>query len=373
MSGLETLIRDKRILMVLGPGGVGKTTVSASLALHLARMGKRVLVCTIDPARRLADSLGIPTLGNEETRIGLPDAEGELWAMMLDPKQTLDRLVRQHAQDEESYRRICTNKFYKHFSQAMSGTHEQMAAEQLHTLYESGKYDCIVLDTPPTMHALDFLDAPERMIHMADESVYDKLIAPYLEGKVGLLGKVRQYILRVLIRFVGQELIDDLGTFLGSIHTMFSGFRERALHVQQLFADKETMFLVISGVQHNTIDEALHLRGALANRELPFGGFIVNRVMRAEPSDLTPERIVASLQGLDLQENQVHALSRSLQENHRRYVELARQHAVQVRILESVSEPSPPVFTLPHYHHEIYDLPGLQLLSEALFAVSSNA
>ena len=154
---------------------------------------------------------------------------------------------------------------------------------------------------------------------------------------------------------------------------MFTGFRERALHVQKLFADDQTMFLVVSGVHHNTIYEALHLRGALGNRALPFGGFIVNRVMNAERSELLEEAIFQSLRKLDLRDDQGHDLARSLQENHRRYMELANQHAAQVHILESVSEPAPPVFTLPHYHHEIYDLTGLQLLSEALFDVSSNA
>jgi len=284
-ESLNDLILQKKIVVCVGSGGVGKTTTSAVLALHAALCGKKVLVLTIDPAKRLANSLGVSALDNEERRIPLEafesDTRGELWAMMLDMKRSFDRVVERYAPDAETRERILTNRLYKYFSTGLAGTQEYSAMERLHDIYTTGAYDLIIMDTPPTVHALDFLDAPIRMAEAVENSALQWLYKPSLAaGKFGfgLFNIGTSYVLKTISRFTGGEMLNELGDFLVNFNSMFEGFGTRARRVREILSSDVTLFLVVTSPDPATVDEARYFRDRLQEEKIPFGGFIVNRV-----------------------------------------------------------------------------------------------
>ena len=232
---LDDLVQTLKVIVCVGGGGVGKTTMSAANGLRAAALGKSACVVTIDPARRLAVAMGIPELGNTETRVadgrleaaGIPPLRGQLWAMMLDTKRTWDDLVVRFALDEAQGRRILENHYYQQISRAIAGSQEYMAMEKLHELHAEGGYDLIVVDTPPTRHALDFLDAPRKMMGFMDESVLKAFLAPSLmAGKLGLgfLTSTSAWMFKMLERMTGFEVLRDLSDFVSSFSGMHAGF-----------------------------------------------------------------------------------------------------------------------------------------------------
>jgi anion-transporting ArsA/GET3 family ATPase len=308
-KGLESFILDRRICVCVGSGGVGKTTVSAVIALHAALMGRKVLVLTIDPAKRLANSLGVSELDNEERRIPLDDftkasegEKGQFWAMMLDMKRSFDMLVERYAPDEKTVEKIYSNRLYKYFSTSMAGTQEYSAMERLHHLYESGKYDLIVLDTPPTAHALDFLDAPNRMAEAVETSALQWLYKPSLAARkfgFGLFNIGTSYVLKTLTKFTGGEMIEELREFLFNFRYLFEGFRVRARKVREVLGSDEAVFFIVTSPDPMTVDEARFFRDRLSEEEIPFGGYVVNRVhapyVDRDVLDSDPEKLANRL------------------------------------------------------------------------------
>jgi anion-transporting ArsA/GET3 family ATPase len=288
VSALLDAIASRRVLVCVGSGGVGKTTVAAAIGLQAALDGKRVLVCTIDPARRLADAMGLGALGNVEARV--PDQafvqaglspRGELHAMMLDVKRTWDELVTRHAPDPARRDRILQNRLYHQMSAALAGSQEYMAMEKLHELATDRDYDLIVLDTPPTAHALDFLEAPERIIDFLGNDTARSILAPAAgAGRLGLkLAQVGSgFIVKTLARFTGAEMLHDLGEFLAGFQGMYDGFKRRAAEVRALLARPSTGFVLVASPSPLSIDEALAFHERLRTEGMPVAGLVANRV-----------------------------------------------------------------------------------------------
>ena len=233
-AGLDALVAERSIVVCCGSGGVGKTTTAAVAALEGARRGRRTVVVTIDPAKRLADALGLAGLTGTPSRIE-GDWPGELWATMLDTKSTFDDLVLKHAPTPEQGRRILGNRFYRNISGALSGTQEYMAMEKLYELHEENDFDLVVVDTPPTRHALDFLDAPRRLSRFLDHRLFRLLMAPS-RGFVRAVNVAAQTFLRTVSKVVGGDVVDDAIAFFQAFEGMEEGFRTRAARVEELLA-----------------------------------------------------------------------------------------------------------------------------------------
>ena len=285
MAGVAELLEGKRVCICAGSGGVGKTTTAAAIAAGMAARGKKVAVLTIDPAKRLADSLGLPELGNTERQVdpalftdaGVDPGEGELWAMMLDSKQTFDEVVRKHAPDEETRDRILSNRIYEQFSAALAGSQEYMAMEKLFEIHAEDRYDLLVLDTPPSRNALDFLDAPKRLTQFIEGRALQVFMRPAGFG-MKLFGRGTSMMFSVLRRITGVDLLEDLAEFFQAFSGMVEGFRERARRVNELLTARETTFLVVCGPQGEPISEAVYFHRKLVEAQMPFGGVIVNKV-----------------------------------------------------------------------------------------------
>ena len=269
-------LERKEVCICAGSGGVGKTTTSAAIALGMAARGKKVAVLTIDPARRLANSLGLPELGNEE-RLVKADVEGELWAMMLDPKRTFDELVEWHAPDERTRDAVLSNRIYQELSNAVAGSQEYMAMEKLHELHQEGRYDLLVLDTPPTRNALDFLDAPKKLAAFIDSRTLQLFTGPGMLG-LKVLGRGSGVALSVLKRATGIDLLEDLSEFFSSFGGMAEGFRERAERVNALLADSRSAFVLVTSPRADAVEEAVWFHHRLLDAGLPFAGVVANRV-----------------------------------------------------------------------------------------------
>jgi anion-transporting ArsA/GET3 family ATPase len=246
------------------------------VALRAAEIGRRTVVVTIDPAKRLADALGLDGLSGDPSRIA-GDWPGELWAMMLDTKSTFDALVATHAADAAQAERILANGFYRNISEALSGTQEYMAMEKLYELHENTDYDLVVVDTPPTRHALDFLDAPRRLSRFLEHRLFRVLVAPR-SGIVRAVNVAAQAFLRSVSRVVGGDVIDDAIAFFQAFEGMEEGFRERADRVNELLAAPETAFLLVASARRDTLHEARFFADRLDEAGITVDGLVVNRV-----------------------------------------------------------------------------------------------
>lgn len=273
---LNDLVLDHRIVICCGSGGVGKTTTAAVVALEGARMGKRSVVVTIDPAKRLADTLGIGELSNTPHLID-GDWPGELWAMMLDTKSTFDNLVAKHAGGTEQAERILDNPFYRNISGALSGTQEYMAGEKLYELHEEGGYDLIVVDTPPTRNALDFLDASGRLAGFLDHRLFRMLMAP-TRGYMRAVNVAAQALLRTVGKIVGGEVLDDVIAFFNTFEGMEQGFKERAQRVQALLIDANTAYVLVASPRQDTVEEAAFFADKLRRTHIPVEALVINRM-----------------------------------------------------------------------------------------------
>lgn len=273
---LARLTSERRIVVCCGSGGVGKTTTSAVVALEGARLGRKAVVVTIDPAKRLADALGLAGLTHEPSRIDGP-WPGELWAMMLDTKSTFDALVRRHATTSEQAERIVANRFYRNISEALSGTQEYMAMEKLYELHEESDFDLVVVDTPPTRHALDFLDAPRRLSRFLEHRLFRVLVSPR-SGLVKAVNVAAQAFLRSVSKVVGGDVIDDALAFFRAFEGMEQGFRERAARVNDLLADDRTAFVLVASPRRDTLAEARYFAERLGTAGIGVEALVVNRV-----------------------------------------------------------------------------------------------
>src|SRR5215211_1445952 len=286
MAAVGELAADRRIVICCGSGGVGKTTTAAAIALEGARRGRRAVVVTIDPAKRLADALGLAGgLTNDPSRIE-GEWTGALWAMMLDTKSTFDNLVRRYAADRPQAERILANRFYRNISGALSGTQEYMAGEKLYELHHLGAetpegetvaFDLVVVDTPPTRNALDFLDAPRRLSSFLDHRLYRMLTAP-TRAYLRAVNVAAQAFVRSVSRLVGSEVLEDALRFFSAFEGMEAGFKERAAHVQALLSDPRTAYLLVASPRRDTVAEAAWFAERLRSSHLPVEALVVNRV-----------------------------------------------------------------------------------------------
>jgi anion-transporting ArsA/GET3 family ATPase len=286
VSGLDALARTRHIVLCCGTGGVGKTTAAAAFALEGARQGRTAVVVTIDPAKRLANALGLSSLSDTPGRIE-GDWPGELWALMLDTKSTFDALIAKYSPDAAQATRILENRFYRNISEALSGTQEYMAMEKLFELHDSGRFDLIVVDTPPSRHALDFLDAPRRLTHFLDHRVFRWLMMPtraYLKA----VNVAAQAFLRTVSRVVGAEVIRDAVAFFQAFEGMEDGFRQRARRVLDLLADPETAFVLVAAPRRDAVEEGIYFADRLAESGIPVEALVVNR-LHPRFGDASPE------------------------------------------------------------------------------------
>jgi anion-transporting ArsA/GET3 family ATPase len=355
-TSLGPAIAHKRVLLCVGSGGVGKTTVSATLALRAAVDGRSSLVCTIDPARRLANSLGLVALGNQEMQV--PPAALEalgvrpkatLHAMMLDMKQTWDDLITRFA-SPEARERILSNRFYQSLSTALAGSQEYIAMEKLWELRHRRQYELIVLDTPPTAHALDFLDAPNRVLDFLDNEAARLLLTPALKaGRVGLslfnLGG--SYVTKALAKFTGAETLQELSNFMLSISSMNEGFRERARGVRELLEDKQTGFVLVTSPNPERLDEAIHFHKLLKQNKMEVVALVVNRVHPIPPqmvwddaATLTPTRRA------------------KVEETLRELQVLAEQDTAGIAQLRAAC-PDTPIIQVPRFSLDVHDVTAL--------------
>lgn len=369
MSSIPELLEGRRVCICAGSGGVGKTTIAAAVAMGMAARGLRVAVLTIDPARRLASSLGLAELSNEPRLIdpahfaarGLA-MEGELWAMMLDPKRTFDELIDHLAADSVAREAVLSNRIYRELSGAVAGSQEFTAIAKLHELHESGRWDLLVLDTPPTRHALDFIEAPDRLSDLFEGRALRLLVRPTGLG-MRVLGRGTGLVLSVLGRVTGANLLDDLAGFFRALGSMLDGFRARAERVSALLADPATSFLLVTSAEREPIEEATWFWERLEAARLPFGGVIVNRLHH---DALAPDADLAAL-GDELAAALGADLGGRVLETLHEYRGLAARDRVNLEHLEGRLG-GHPMLLVPQLDEDIHDVAGLLAVHRYLFA-----
>jgi len=357
-SPLSELAATSEIVVCTGSGGVGKTTSAAVIALEGARQGRRAVVVTIDPAKRLADALGLDTLSNTPSKID-GDWPGELWAMMLDTKSTFDAVVTKYAAQPDQAERILANRFYKNISGALSGTQEYMAMEKLYELHEESRFELVVVDTPPTRHALDFLDAPRRLTRFLDHRLYRILMAP-TRGIVRAVNVAAQAFLRTVSKVVGGDVIEDAIAFFAAFEGMEEGVRNRAQVVLELLSDPKTAFVLVAAPRRDTVEEAHFFAARLRDAGIPVRALIVNR-MHPRFGDGLPEATrerARTLAGSDLG-----GLYANLADFR---LVASREEAHLAGLAEEVAPAV--VVRVPFLQSDVHDLDGLAEVGSHLFA-----
>jgi anion-transporting ArsA/GET3 family ATPase len=378
---LEQLCAAKEIVVSTGSGGVGKTTTAAALgATAAARLGIKVLVLTVDPARRLASALGMERFGNVETRV--PDAafdeagveaQGELWAAMLDTKQSWDDLIRLHAPDDATRDAILANPLYQNITGKFVQSHDYVAMERLYEIHNSGRYDLIVVDTPPTRNALDFLDAPDRMADFFSSRLLRWLIAPYRSRVVGFASKP---FYTVADRILGTQFLEDIAEFFILFQSMYDGFVERARAVTELLGSPQTTFLVVSTLEVAPSREAAYFLSLLAERRYHVGALVLNKVLPDLLLDkpATESARVLAKHGaevgaeldlaLDLQRPHVGSVLTEVGRSFLDYQVVARREAEQRRELSAIPDLT---LSVPYFDDDIHSLQGLLRLGEGIW------
>ena len=370
MASVDEMLEGKRVCICAGSGGVGKTTTSAAIACGMAARGMKVAVLTIDPAKRLADSLGLPELGNVEQQVdpahiaeaGIDLGGGELWAMQLDAKATFDDVVAKHAPDAETRDRILENRIYKQISNALAGSQEYMAMEKLFELHAEDRYDLLVLDTPPSRNALDFLEAPKRLTQFIEGRSLQVFLKPTGFG-MKVFGRGSAMGLSVLKRITGVDLLQDIAEFFQAFSGMVGGFRERARRVNELLADRQTSFLVVCGPQGEPISEAVYFHRKLVEAKLPFGGMIVNKVHYLPGADAESDDVEREL----TEALGDPALAARVAANFADYTALAGRDARNIERLGRELR-ARPVIRVPYLDEDVHDLAGLAEINRYLFA-----
>ncbi|MBW8802276.1 MAG: ArsA family ATPase, partial [Catenulisporales bacterium] len=356
---------ETSIIVCCGSGGVGKTTTAAALALRAAEQGRSVVVLTIDPARRLAQSLGLTELDNNPREVTGIAGAGRLFAMMLDMQRTFDEIVEKHA-DPDRVEQILTNPFYQSLSAGFSGTQEYMAMEKLGQLRrtgeETGSWDLIVVDTPPSRSALDFLDAPNRLGSFLDGRLIKVLMAPAKAGggfALKVLASGFSIATIALNKLLGSGLLHDVQTFVGSLESMFGGFRQRAEETYQLLQAEGTAFLVVAAPEPDALREAAYFTERLAAESMPLAGLILNRVHPVSVPELSAEKALAAAEELD-GDSVDERLAAGLLRLHAERVRLA---AREQRLAErfTASHPGVAVAEIPAQPGDIHDLDGLRV------------
>jgi anion-transporting ArsA/GET3 family ATPase len=379
--GFDDILSEKRILVCAGSGGVGKTTTAAALALAAARAGKKTLVLTIDPAKRLASSLGLPQLDHVERRVpdeflakGGPVAPGgELWAMMLDQKRAFDEIVERYARDADSRRRIFENRIYKQIAASLSGSHEYAAMAKLFQIDRERDYDMVVVDTPPTAHALDFLDAPEKVAGAIESPMVEWFMKPLQAGgrfSLKLIGRSGSFVLKRIAKFVGSDFLEDMAKFFVEFNDVLGGFRERAREVFALLRSDKVGFVLVAAPEPEAVDEALLFHKRLVTTQMPFSGFVVNRVVKAGPPPPERHALAERLRARpELAGHPPYDLARAaeaLLETDAEWRALAAVDAREVGRLREVLREAQPLVEVPQLEHDVHDVAALAELGHFL-------
>jgi anion-transporting ArsA/GET3 family ATPase len=375
---LEELLTDRGVVICCGTGGVGKTTTAAVIALEGARRGRNACVVTIDPARRLADALGLEQLTNDPTEIARDqwaddDAVpgGRLHALMVDTKSTFDTLVLRDAADDEQARRILENPFYRNISGALGGTQEYMAMEKLYELHDEGGFDLIVVDTPPTRHALDFLDAPQRLTRLLDNRIFRLLMSPARAG-LRVASMAVQTFLRTVARVVGSEVIRDIVAFFRAFEGMEDGFRDRAHAVGRLLADPDTAFVLVTSPRRDALDEARFFAHRLADAGQVVQALIVNRI---HPSfgDESPAGLRATAAALRAEPTDAAHRLAVLYDNLADFRQVAILEREHIEGLQASLPDDAVVAFVPYLAHDVYDFEALHEVGRRLFDATVSA
>lgn len=368
---LGALIADPatRIVVCCGAGGVGKTTTSAALALAAAEAGRTVVVLTIDPARRLAQSLGLTELDNEPRRVEVPGATGELHAMMLDMKRTFDDVVSAHSTPERA-QQILDNPFYQTLSSSFSGTQEYMAMEKLGQLRAGDQWDLIVVDTPPSRSALDFLDAPNRMSRFLDGTMIRLLMAP---SRAGFKFASAGFLLfsRIVSKILGGQLLRDISAFVAALDTMFGGFRERATATYELLRKPGTAFVVVASPEPDALREASYFVDRLSADDMPLAGLVVNRTHPPATAALSATRAAAAAEEvLEAGGPDAPLAAAALRVHADRMSLAAREQHLADRFTSA--HPEVAVRTVPAAAGDVHDLDGLRTMAAELTGADAD-
>ena len=349
---LESVARDREVVVCAGPGGVGKTTISAAIALHAAQRGRRACVITVDPARRLADARGVEALTNMPTPVE-GEFAGSLHALMLDPKGTFDELVERHARSHAQAESIRSNRIYLNLTGMLSGTQEYMAMEKLYELTESGEFDIVVVDTPPTRNALDLLDAPRRLTRFLENRLFRALLAP-TRASLRVLSIATQALMRTISKVAGAEIVQDAVAFFQAFEGMEEGFSLRATAVRELLADPATAYVLVTSPRPDSIAETAYFAARLAETGIEPAALVVNRV---HPTFAT---VAVAVHG------EPQGALADLLANHERLRKTAQEESASVADLVARVAPSP-VARVPLLESDVHDLRGLELVAEQLF------
>jgi anion-transporting ArsA/GET3 family ATPase len=381
-GSLDGLLASREIIVACGPGGVGKTTTAAAAAaMAAARDGGKVLVLTIDPARRLANALGLEGIGNAERRVpneaflaaGVKP-RGELYAAMLDTKESWDALIRHHAPDARTRDEILANPLYRNISARFVQSHDYIAMERLFEIHGEGSYDLIVVDTPPTRNALDFLDAPERMAEFFSSRLLRWLIVPYRSRLVNFASKP---FYQVADRILGTQFLADIAEFFILFQTMYDGFIERARAVQRLLADRRTSFIVVSTLETVPLREAEFFAQAITDRKLHLGAIVLNKVLpdylRDRKGASVAERLrdraediagaIAPQLGVS-DTAQVRRVLAEIGQNYLDYRLVAQSEAEKQAELSTTAEI---LVSVPYFDTDVHDFAGLMRLGAGLW------
>ena len=373
--GLLSLVAAKKILVCVGSGGVGKTTTSAALGLLAARIRRKTLVMTIDPARRLATALGFEELDHQhrevpaekQTAAGL--SPGQFFAMMLDPKQTFDAFVRRYAPDEETVQKLLGSNIYQQISTRLAGSQEYAAMEMLHQIWQTGDYDLMVLDTPPVAHAVDFLEAPQKMVNAVQSPVVAMFIKAYQQtGRLSLnvLSQGLSYIVRRLAHFTGRGFLDDIAGFLVDLSSLLGTLQERADTVQQMLLRSDVGFIIITGPDPRSIDEAIGFFELLHESDRLPAGIIINKVHPLHQQSMDPQRLSELLAPSLSTPADAGELADVVLEAHRRIQVMAREDEVEIQRLMEHCGAEVPYIRVPLFNEDIFDIAGLVKLGDYL-------
>lgn len=354
VGSMSELLATSDVIVCCGSGGVGKTTAAAVIGMDAARSGRRVVVVTIDPARRLADALGLTEgLSSTPQRIdGVGGDGGAMHAMMLDTAATFDGLVREYADDDDQIERILTNRFYRNMASAMSGTQEYMAAETLHALHHDERFDLVVVDTPPSRNALDFLDAPGVLSRFLDHRIFKLAMLPTRSG-LKVFGAAAQPVFKAIGRVVGSDVLADSLAFFQAFSGMETGFRDRADDVVALLRAERTAFVVVASPRRDTITEAVWFARQLDGQGVGVAAAIVNRVQPTFGEAEPPAEYAGSA---------LKALWTNLAE----LQEVRDSELAALQPLVDLTEPAP-VALLPLLDEDVHDFDTLSQVADHLF------
>ena len=362
---IDEILAKGSVVVCCGSGGVGKTTTAASLALRAAESGRKVVVLTIDPARRLAQSMGLEELDNTPRPVaGLDTAKGgSLDAMMLDMKRTFDEIVVAHSEPDKAAA-ILANPFYTALSSSFAGTQEYMAMEKLGQLKATGRWDLIVVDTPPTRSALDFLDAPARLSTFLDGRLIKILLAPAKAGGKAYLkvvGAGFSIVAKIFTRVVGTQVLEDASAFIAALETMFGGFRDRAEGTYRLLSAPGTSFIVVCAPEADALREASYFIERLQTDRMPLAGVVVNRVHRSAVPDIPAERSMAAAEVIE----ETHPIAADVLRVHAaRMVDANSDERMVSRITRA--HPQVPMARVPAMATDVHDLEGLRTIGRLL-------